>query len=105
MDRKTLSFEVCPDGRSITVPFDNGDAGNYEIEFFPDHGEADDGVILVADRRACRAFAEIFAQLGNGHYPEGYHVHLGWDESDAVGVKIVLGGEGRIVRAEDLEED
>lgn len=104
MERKSIEFEVCLDGRTITVPFDHGDGGQYEVEIYPDDAEFGDGVILVANREACLTLASIFGQLGSGHYPEGFHVHLGWEEGDVRGFKIVLGESGRVVRREDSEE-
>lgn len=86
------------DEHSITIPFDSGDAGRYELEVYPEQVESGDAVVLALDRAACRSFAEIFSQLAEGRYAEGYHVHFGWDEGDisGPGLRIVLTKGGRL---------
>ncbi len=86
------------DGNSISVPFDSGDAGRFEFEVYPDRIDTGDAVVLALDREACRSLANIFSQLAEGGYPDGYHVHLGWDEqeSSGPGFRIVLTEGGRV---------
>ena len=86
-----------PSGSSIHVPFDDG-VGRYEFEVYPDQIELGDAVVLALDREACRSFASIFQQLAEGDYPEGYHLHLGWNEQVAFapGLRLVLTETGRL---------
>ncbi|MEO0973900.1 MAG: hypothetical protein AAFX85_12475 [Pseudomonadota bacterium] len=86
-------------GGSITIPFDSGDAGRFQLEVYPDQVESGDGVVLALDREACRSFARVFSQLAEDDYPEGFHVHLGWSEEDSFGpgLRVVLTERGRIV--------
>ncbi|MHC4517296.1 MAG: hypothetical protein ACYTAS_01795 [Planctomycetota bacterium] len=80
--RRTLEFETLDDASSFLDPFDNPPAGQYRIELFPDAAEDSDKVVLIVDREACRSFAKIFAQLAEGPYEQGHHLHVGPDERD-----------------------
>jgi hypothetical protein len=79
---RTFKFETLDDSSSFLDSFDNPPAGHYHIELFPDAVEDGDKVVLVADREACRSFARIFAQLAEGPYEGGHHLHIGPDEKD-----------------------
>ena len=94
-----IEYEVPDRNNAIEVPFDNGKAGKYEFQIYPDDADTGDAVVLSVDRQACRSLAKIFGQLSSGSYDDGYHVHLGWDETDTqapVGLRIVLSDTGRI---------
>ena len=101
MKRKTLEYFQCDGDSSISIPFDNDSSGRYEAEIYPEAAELGDGIVLAADREGFAALAKVFAQLATGDYSDGFHVHLGWRESDghgAVGLRIVLSSSGRITR-------
>ncbi len=74
----------------------------YELELRPDEPEMEDGVVLTANRSACLALAKMFGQLALCDLAEGYSVRIGWDETDAVGFRIVLDESGRL---DGYEED
>lgn len=80
--RRTFEFETLDDASSFLDPFDNPPAGHYRIELCPDVVEGRDRIVLTADRKACRSFAKIFAQLAEGPYEQGHHLHIGPDERD-----------------------
>ena len=84
--------------------FLNDQGERYEIELRSDATIAEDGIVLVANRAACLAFAKIFAQLAQGNIDEGHIVRLGFDEADAVGLRIILDESGRL-DGHDGEED
>ena len=72
------------------------DDAKYEFEVRPDEAEMDDGVILTANRAACLALSKILGQMALGDVDEGFSIRIGWDETDAVGVRIVLDESGRV---------
>jgi hypothetical protein len=78
----SLEFETLDDSSSFLDPFDNPPAGHYDIDLIPDAAEDRDRIVLTADREACRSFAKIFAQLAEGPYEQGHHLHIGPDEKD-----------------------
>ncbi len=73
----------------------------YEFEVRHDELEMEDGVLLTANRRACLALAKIFGQLALCDLQDGHSVRLGWDEADAVGIRIVLDETGRMDGCDD----
>ncbi|MES2468177.1 MAG: hypothetical protein V4675_12800 [Verrucomicrobiota bacterium] len=97
--KASIEYEVPGRDNAIEVPFDNGEAGKYEFQIYPHDADTGDAVVLSVDREACRSLAKIFGQLSSGTYKDGYHIHLGWDETDTqapVGLRIVLSDTGRI---------
>lgn len=83
--QKQLTYVLADDGRSIVVDFDNNRDARYAVEIVPD---ADDEVVITANRDACRAFARLFAQLAD----RGGHVHLGLShvEPQGPGLRITV---------------
>ena len=107
------SFER--DGEDIVLRFDSrqkslvdsiieDEEARYEFEVRPDEPEMEDGIVLTANRRACLALARIFGQLACCDLQEGYAVRLGWDETDAVGLRIVLDESGRMDGQSDEQD-
>jgi hypothetical protein len=76
----SFEFETLDDANSFLDPFDNPPAGHYRIDLIADAAEHHDKIVLTADREACRSFAKIFAQLAEGPYQQGHHLHIGPDE-------------------------
>ncbi len=77
---RSFEFETLDDPGSFLDPFDNPPAGHYRIDLTPDAAGGSDRIVLTADREACRSFAKIFAQLAEGPYKQGHHLHIGPDE-------------------------
>ncbi len=99
--------ETERDGDDIILRFDSrqktlidaivaSPAARYELELRPDEPEMEDGVVLTANRAACLALSRIFGQLALCDLQNGESIRLGWDETDAVGIRIVLDESGRM---------
>lgn len=98
-DQAVLRFDVTQSS-FVDAIVDDDDA-RYELEMRPDEPEMEDGVVLTANRSACLALAKIFGQLALCDLPDGHSVRLGWDEADAVGIRIVLDETGRMDGIDD----
>lgn len=98
-DQAILRFDRSQD-RLIDAIVDDPKA-RYEFELRPDETEMEDGVVLTANRSACLALAKIFGQLAFCDLPQGHSVRIGWDETDAVGVRFVLDETGRMDSIDD----
>ena len=74
-----LHFETTGSD-DIAVPFDQPEHADarYTIDLRPESAQDGDGIVLVANSAGYRALAILFAQLAEGGYPAGYHVHLGY---------------------------
>jgi hypothetical protein len=79
---RSFEFETLDDPSSFLDPFDNPPAGHYRIDLIPDVAEDSDKIVLTADREGGRSFAKISAQLAEGPYERGHHLHIGPDEKD-----------------------
>ncbi len=95
---KEFNFEITGDD-SIFVDFDNDleHIAKYQFSLIPDSTQHGDKVILSLNKQACGAFARLFAQLAEGNYEEGYHLHISLTEKQKghEGLRIVLDQEGR----------
>lgn len=90
--KRILEFELGPPG-SILVDMDNDPDARFEVSIHTEDADDGDGIVLVANRPACLAFARLFAQLAE----QGGHVHLGYsdEEPQGPGVRIVVDDTGR----------
>ena len=101
MYRNDVELRFDPAARDVEIPFDGESAACYEMEIRPDAVEMEDGVVLALNREACLSFAKIFGQLAVADLPEGFALRLGWDETDAVGFRILLEKSGRLDATDD----
>lgn len=67
----------------MEIPFDNNSGEKYVLNVVPSDIETGDGVVLIVNKKACEAFAQLFSQLAKE--PDGVHIHLGYDESEPQG--------------------
>ncbi|MCB9833198.1 MAG: hypothetical protein H6807_12055 [Planctomycetes bacterium] len=93
-DRQAGIIRVDVEAEGVDLDLDREEL-RYEFEVRPDQLEMEDGIVLTLNREACLEFARIFGQLALGRAPEGYALRLGWDETDAVGFRVVLDESGR----------
>ena len=94
MKTHNLQIAVCDEDDAIIIPFDQEERRGlkYHCHIHSDKAEDKDRVVLSLNRECCNAFAQIFGQLALGPYQEGFHVHLGLDDSQACsrGIRIEL---------------
>jgi len=100
---RTFEFETLDDARSFLDPFDNPPAGHYRIDLMLEAAEDEDKIILTADRQACRSFAKIFAELAEGPYEGGHHLHIGPDEKDHYRSYMVIMRDDGIAQTEQAQ--
>ncbi len=93
-DARAGLIRVDTDAPDVELDVDR-EGLRYEFEVREDQLEMEDGIVLTLNREACREFSRIFGQLALGRAPDGYALRLGWDETDAVGFRIVLDESGR----------
>ena len=94
MKIENIEIEVCEEDNSITIPFDQEHQHGMKYLFTvnPEDATDEDRVVLSLNKAGCHAFVQIFGQLALGPYRDGFHVHLGYDDSQAYGrgVRIEL---------------
>ena len=94
MKTHKLQINICDEDDSIIIPFDQEDCHGlkYQFHIHSEKAQDKDRVVLSLNKACCEAFAQIFGQLALGPYQEGFHVHLGFDESQACdrGIRIEL---------------
>jgi hypothetical protein len=95
---KKFRYEITDDD-SIIVDFDNDPVhkAKYQIVLSSSDDEKGDQVVLSLNKKACKVFAKLFAQLGENNYENGYHFHLSLTEEQKnnEGLRIVLDQDGR----------
>lgn len=83
----------------MVITFDQPNSlARYDIDFYPEHAAAGDGIILAANREGLLALAETLRQLA-GMDPDN-HLHLSYNEQEpqGPGFRVVLNSSRRITR-------
>jgi hypothetical protein len=95
---KEFKFEITGND-SIILDFDNDPEhiAKYQISLSSTRTQQGDKVVLSLNKQACGAFARLFAQLAEGNYENGYHLHISLTEKQKghEGLRIVLDQDGR----------
>lgn len=86
----TYRAVICFLGNEMRIPFDDNSGEKYTLEIFAEQIGTSDGIVLTLNKKACKAFADIFNQLALSDI--GSHIHLGYDESEpqGPGFRLVL---------------
>lgn len=85
---KKFEHEIQDEGENvIALALEPGQSGGVEVE----QGVA----VLYLNRAAARFLARLFAQIAEGRYTSGFHVHLGenYDPDAAESLRVVLESE------------